>query len=355
MWNADGSKVLIQLATGSNGSEPGGPALVNGSTFAYEKRWNVSYDNRWHPTNPNWLVVQNGNSIQALDHNTGAVASTLFTFSNSLSGTQLFGDEGSPSRDGRYWLGCPVASSGRDLVCVDTIDKVVTGTIRIPSGIEIQTQLNWWSMSRKGTFIVTQSQVGWTTRDGVGVPAGLNVWDRAGKLLRTMTASGWAWHMDMGTDVAGNEVAVILGDNGYNANGAKVRAIKSWRLDGANGNTPRMEAPSGMIREAWHIACPTISDGWAVVSSFGASSEANYGKEGTLYNTVFAVRIDGSQKVGIIANVRHPENDSADMGYYNETHACVHPTMQAVAWTSVWSYASSSAKRASHLYVARGE
>ena len=67
------------------------------------------------------------NSISGYDINLKTTV-PLFTFSGSLSGTSLFGDEGTPSKDGRYWLGCPAVSGGRDIVCVDLITKTINNT-----------------------------------------------------------------------------------------------------------------------------------------------------------------------------------------------------------------------------------
>ena len=365
MWNADGSLMLVEYLDSNMSTIGGGVPLLNGNTFDYIKRVSAfgSYDFRWHPSNPDLVIYPSGNTYRAYSISTDS-SSVFLTFSGYGSvdggGLGMFGDEGAPSRDGRYWIGCCPVSGGWDLVCMDTVTGTSLGTIQVPDSVAIQTQLNWWTVSRKGGYIVTQTiESPWTTRNGISVPLGLNVWSKSGTLLRTFTGSGYAFHMDMGTDVNGNEVAVILGDNGFDSSGRKIRAIKSWRLDGSTGQTPRVEDGGGDIfRDNWHVSCPMNIDGWAFFSSFGWTDSTSIPKEAAGWNHIIAVRIDGQGKIAVIANVRHADGDDDSLSgirYFYETHASAHPNGTAVAWTSPWRYTTAFSRTASHLYVAKAE
>jgi len=356
--------MLIWLLTSSFGSFSGGPALVDGNTFNYIGRLSSFHGDRmmWHPTDPDLIIYPSGNKLLKYSVSKNS-SSDFFTFNgySEVTSTGLYGGEGAPSKDGRYWMGAPKNSSGNyDLVTFDSATNTVVGTIPLPAGwgpSQLQSSpLNNWSISRKGNFIVTQSLEGWTTRSGIAVPRGLNVWSLKGALLRTFSGSGSAWHIDLAVDTDGFDVAVIVGDAGLDSAGYKVRQLRSWRLDGSYGQTPRNEGPTDMTRENWHISAPMQADGWAFVSSNGNHQSNTYAKEASLFNHIYAAKLDGSKRVAVIANARHPkENASGMSNYFYESHATARPDGSMVAWTSVWNYNAMSSPPISHLYVARGK
>ena len=304
-WNSDGTLIMFD----------GWPAAVlDGKTYKILRSVNPQGEHHnWMNVDPHSVIgVQQPNAVVKLNVMTGQ-RETLRTFAEYDS-ISYGGGEGNLSNDDRYMAlqakkGTAVAIVVYDLVA-NQIVSTLDGQSAYPNNV---------SMSQSGQYFVVQWNV-----DGTAQRQGISVHARdGGTFLRNLSDSGGG-HADLCYDQAGNEVLVVTEDASP--------ALQMVRLD--NGARTQL-----LTREVMgynlHISCRNLKKpGWAYISQFAADQQNDAPK--AYYQTVFAVKLDGSGKVMRFAHEHHSENGD----YERMAFATPNRDGSKVLWRSDWGNAN---------------
>jgi len=324
-WNADGSKIMINLTF---------PAyLVNGKTYEFIKRYDPKKVQNhppseaiWSNTNPDLMYGVSGNALIEFNVKT-SIRKTLHTFSN-YNAISLGLYEGNLSIDDKYIaLWCPKGSVYTTVVYNLQSDAVVSTFDMGAYGVnDYATGVNWVSMSQSGDYVVILWQ-----RSGSGRSRGLEVFDNKMNFIRQIYGSvSNGSIIELGMDEDGNDVAVYQDQITMD--------ILTGRL--SDGKVTKVLSGS-KVSKATNISCRNIlRPGWAYLSDFEAGDEAistgwSTGKSDpskASYNIVFALKLDGSETVEVFAHEHHSHNG----GLYLQPMACPDPTGKRVMFASVW-------------------
>lgn len=324
--------------------------IVDGKTFAFKRLLtDVHVGGRWSTVNPRLhYQIASGWAprLEATDVQTNAriVIKDFAPLGYTASAqTSLFGGDGNQSVDDRIWmLQLRHATRGWEFVIWDKATDKVTGHIALSEQAGPGHAVDAWGVSPKGTFVTTASERAWTS-NGVQVPDRLNVWSLSGQLLRSSPTH--IGHMDLCTDTSGNEVLAWIASK-YASND---KIAQTWRLDGAAGTSTVDQFLDGTIGWDFHISCAsTLRPGYMTVSSYPSDTPQNYNRF-PMWNHIFAVRLDGSKNVAVIANAHHSNTADPTNLYERSSFAVPNRDLTAVWFSASWDSSTAPV----HSYVAR--
>lgn len=348
-WNADGSLALV-FATGAGQATRA--VLLDGKTFAMRKIVpGIFAGGRWSNLDPStfYEIGEGGTPrLDATNVETG-VRRVVKDFAgqgyDAQARTSMFGGEGNQSESDRIWaLQLHHPERGWELVIWDRVADAVRGRIALPSQADIGATVDDWSITPKGNFVTTYSSRTWTNADGASVPAGHNVWSLDGRYLRSVPGEP-AGHLDLCLDASGNEVVAFIGSK-HAPNG---KTGQTWRIDGSAGDTTVDQFVDGTVGWNFHISCQsTARPGYMVVSTFPSPTPQSYDSF-PMWNHVFAVRLDGSKRIAVIANAHHDVTSADGNLYDRSSFAVANRDLSAVWFTAAWDRADGTV----HSYVAR--
>ncbi len=301
VWNADESILMIDRHI--NGTSP---IFVDGETYEVLFTDAVSANaQRWHPTDPNIMVVVTDNEVKAWNVNTGT-QTTLMSFSG-YSGCLIGPYEGNLSNDGNMVaLYATRNSDGKKVgFALDLQNQIKYNDLDLSS-----MNVDWISVSPLGNYLVVNAVInGGADRTQVydlnGNPVG-SLWSEYGRPS----------HYDLTVDENGDEVAVGVSksqpDDG--------RVIKRRLIDGQV--TVLTEGGYAGHTSTRNLQRP----GWAFVS-FGYRGPTNWQP---YYNELAAVKLDGT-RVERICHIRGLWDN-----YENQAHPCPSPSGNRVIYASDW-------------------
>lgn len=303
-WNADGTRILIDLTYPNY--------LVDGTTYKFIKRFDPAKPQNHPPTeavwsnvDPNIMYGVSGNSFIKYNVKYGT-RSTLHTFPN-YNNISIGLYEGNVSNDDNYVaLWCPKGSKYYTIVYDINKDSIISTYDMGPQGQQdfYETSgLNWVCISQTGKFVVVQWQ-----RSGTGRDMGIEVFDNKMNFLRQITPKVKnSYNVDMGLDADGNDVLVYQDLSNCN--------IMTHRL--SDGQVTKV-LDGSKISLATTISCRNLNrPGWAYFGDFEAT-QASVGEfhaagksepAKASYNTVFALKLDGSQIVEVFGHMHHSSNE----------------------------------------------
>ena len=326
-WNADGSRILVDLTYPNY--------LVDGSTYKLIKRYDPTKPTRHPPTEAIWSNVNpdimygiSGNSLIKYKVSS-TIRTTMHTFSeyNAIS-IGLY--EGNVSNDDKYVaLWCPKGGRYFTVVYDMQADSVYSTYEMGPQGQQDYYEtfgLNWVCISQTGKYVVIQWQ-----RSGSGRDMGVEVFDNKMNFIRQVTGTVKnAYNIDMGLDVDGNDIVVYQN--------LSTCDIMTQRL--SDGKITKVLSGS-KISKATTISCRNVQrPGWAYFGDFeaGPGSVAEFHAAGTSekskasYNTVFALKLDGSETVQVYSHMHHSTNE----GLYVQPMPVPSPDGKKVMFASDW-------------------
>ena len=302
-WNSDGSRIILHRW----------PApLLDGSTYKFIKFVNVPGEySEWSNTDPNKIYgIQNPNSWQSVNVNTNTVTTIrTFTEYDEVS----FGNwEGHLSNDDKYVAFQCKKGTNNILMVYDIPNNTVVSILNVGSNLN-----DAIAMSQSGKYVLV-----WWESDGNARYQGIELYDRNLKFLRQVGQK--VLHSDAGYDTNGNEVFVC--QDVYNSPNND-KSVYTVRLD--NGAVTKVLDGAKM---SWpiHLSCRnTKRPGYAYFSEFeetyGVPTKPNYQK-------VFALKLDGSEKVENYAHVHH----STFIDYEWSPFACPNRDGSKVMFRSDW-------------------
>ncbi len=265
--NSDGSMILLL------GNSGGGWHLYNGNTFEYIKALNPNYidtghgdpEQRWDDTDPNVFYHRRGAILYKYTIGAPDTNEVVHNFKNEYPTATYIGvaEEGSPSRDCRYWAFFVDSGYTRlAYIVYDMETDTIIGEWPNPPSA------NWISMSPSGERVVVGSYpVKSYKRDFTG----------------EVTVATGAGHADLGIDADGNDVIVYFADSGGNnwlnvadiATGIETPLIYWEPYYGYNGCHNVGGHISGIDNPS--------RGGWAVVSTLGPYQDATCWPDQSIY------------------------------------------------------------------------
>jgi len=326
-WNADGSKILIDLTYPNY--------LVDGTNYSFIKRFDPVYPQRHPPTEAVWSNVNpdimygiSGNSLIKYKVSSGT-RTTMHTFSD-YSAISIGLYEGNVSNDDKYVaLWCPKGGKYFTVVYDMQADSVFSIYEMGPQGQQDYYEtfgLNWVCISQTGNYVVVQWQ-----RSGTGRDMGVELFDNKMNFIRQIYGTVKnGFNIDMGLDADGNDVVVYQN--------LSTCDIMTHRLN--DGFVTKVLSGT-KISKATTISCRNLKrPGWAYFGDFeaGAGSVAEYHAAGTSdpskasYNTVFALKLDGSETVEVFGHMHHSTNE----GLYVQPMPVPSPDGTKVMFASDW-------------------
>lgn len=299
-FNADETKVLLN-GDGYPYSVYNVPAgtlfrgSIAGGNIAYHT---LSY---WDSIDPD-IIWGQGDALSSIcKYNVVADTVQTIPIAGSFDSVLLGKYEGSMSNDGR-WLAIVCNKTGQDpqIAVFDTSNNSVAGSISIDYSFDN------CRMSASGKYLLVMS-----TQGG---DQGTKVYDRA--TLSFLRKIGRVTHSDVGYRSDGTEV--LLEQDGD-------RNLVS--IDLRDGSS-RVEVRRNAMTWSNHVSTRNIlRKGYGYISMF-----YNEDDERTLYNEIFAVKLDGRQLIERYGQAMFPATD----GYDYEAHACASPTGKYVVFNSGW-------------------
>jgi len=301
VWNADES--LIYLETHKGGLSP---LFLDGETYEvlfYGQP--SSRERRWHPTNPDLMIILNGNEVKSWNvRNDNITVLANFPGYNDC----YFGPwEGNLSSDGK-WVAI-YANRISDTTKVGFAADLENG-IKYPdidlSGVDV----DWISISASGKYLVLQGTIS-------GGDDQTQVYDLQGNKIGSLWSQyGRPSHYDLTVDENGDDVAVGVSksspDNG--------RVIKRRLIDGAV-----TVLTTGGYATHTSTRCPG-RPGWAV-SSFNHRGPTNWTP---YYNEIAVIKLDGTR----VERVCHMRN--LFKIYDNEAQPCPSPSGSRIIFAGDW-------------------
>ncbi len=346
-WNSDGSEAML-FVFGSGATRA---VIVDGRTFAFKRIVpGVHVGGRWALTNPRlYYHVGSGWTprLAATDVVTAA-DSVVKDFAPDgyveAANASMFGGEGNQSHDDRIWaLQLRHATRGWELVVWDRQTNTIRGHLSLPMQATIGGVVDDFTISPRGNFLITSSNAGWT-HQGTAIPQGHNVWTLQGTYLRNVPGTPAA-HLDYCLDASGNEVVAFI-DSKYASND---KVGQTWRIDGSAGTTTVDQFQDGFTGWNFHISCQsTLRPGYMVISSFPSTTPQSYDRY-PMWDHLWAVKLDGSGRVAVIANAHHDVGSNAFNEYARMPFAVANRDLSAVWFTAAWDSATATV----HSYVAR--
>lgn len=234
-------------------------------------------DCHWHPTDPTKLFYTlnwGGLTWWVLDVTTG-VRQVAWTFSGRLpvgfeTATRFtLGEEGRPSKDGRYWA-FMVLRDDYSMVGLLTYDRV---TDQILSHVATTNKPDWVGASNSGQWAIVQfgPGEGQTLTQVQTLPTATARGTRAYPINNL--ASGWrqldvyGGHGDVATDAYGDDVWVSASYSPYNESGVEGDLYYRRIHDGLTVVYPGMNVYNGQYSVAMHASGVAYDrPGWAVIS-----------------------------------------------------------------------------------------
>ncbi len=345
-WNADNSAALL-FAFGSSSSA----VLVDGKTFAFKRTLpGVATGGRWSTVDPQLYYQIGAGWTPRLDATDTQTLARRIVKNFAPDGyvesarTSMFGGEGNQSTGDRYWaLQMRHSTRGWELVTWDRQNDAVLGHVSLPSQAGIGSFVDYWSISPQGHYLITYTSTPWTW-NRMTIPRGPNVWSLDGTYLRSLPVRSGT-HVDYCLDTEGNEVVAFIGSKYASSD----KIGQTWRLDGSSGNGTTDQFDDGLIGWNFHISCASTSrPGYAVISDYPSTTPSVYNSF-PLWNHIWAVRLDGSKQVAVIANAHH-DATSSDVNVYNRSaFAVANRDLSAVWFTASWD----STTAPIHSFVAR--
>ena len=302
-WNADESILWLEKGSSSSGSYVGG-MFFDGQTYAPISDDNdipSSNEARWHPTDPNLMLLIRSDEIASWNYYTDEVT-TLMSFSGYSSTST--GNTGNFSNDGKIIAVSATRNSDGNSVAF-ALD--IENNIKYPDIEADNYEIGHLSISAGGNYVVLYGDFG----DGYDRT---KVYDLNGNTVSYWDEYARPTHYDLAIDQNGDEVAVGVSKS----NPDKGKMIKRRLTDGqvtelTVGGWPPHTSARNIFRPGWAFA-------WT-------SSSSSYGP---YMNEVIAVKLDGS-RVERIAQIR-----TADGDYWNQAQPCPSPSGSRVIYTSDW-------------------
>jgi hypothetical protein len=279
----------------------------------------------WHPTNPNVIIYNNGNTLYS--YNVTTEQSTLI----KEFGTYLYANtrgEGNLSNDGRYYafVGRYTDTTFNTLNVYDFNTNTVISSLTLPNTLA---DFDWVSISPLGNYVVVDyaDQI-------TGRYHGVEVYTRNFNFLWQKPLG--AGHSDIGIDANGNEYLVMCrydGDSNKNY-------LNKYLL--SNGQTTTLLVMSPLFD--MHISCRNEQQrNYCFVSTFDYVGRLTADSASWLpfENEVFAVKLTGSKQVARIAH-HHSRRfspitpDPDNSVYWAEPHATVSREGKRMLWGSNW-------------------
>jgi len=349
VFNADQSRMLLLAGDGFW-------HLYDASTYSHIRRVSLQGDSvefQWHPTNPNLLyrMAYNGgrqiilHDLTDTSDNTSSVVAD-FTNVTSINGYPgitnintiwpnatrfMTGEEGAPSRDGRYWAlmaidispdGTVVTTFG--MIVYDMVTDTIVGVYDYATdggGIGGPNNL---SMSPSGTHVVAlwnppacDGQNGRPQGRGtLNNPCGTMAFNKDFTQATGLAFNGE--HGDTATDINGRDVYV----------GIEYQSLGAIEIiDLETGNLVGNIETNMWIGGAVHISGRALDKpGWAVISHYaGSTVNAWYNQE------VFLAKLDTNPVI-----VRLAKHQSNPADYWAQPHATISRDATKVVWGSNW-------------------
>lgn len=279
----------------------------------------------WHPTDPNRIIYNDGNTLHSYNINTNQ-SSVIYSFSNYLYANSR--GEGNLSNDGRYYafVGRYTDTTFNTLNVFDFNTNSIISTMQLPSNLA---DLDWVSISPFGNYVVVDYA------DNIqGRYHGVEVYTRNFNFLWQKGLG--AGHSDLGIDANGNEILVIAV---YDSDSNKT-FLRKYNL--SNGQETTLFALS--VWFDMHISCRSVvQNSYCFVSTFDYVGRLTADSTNWLpfEMEVFALKLDGSRQVARIAHHHSrrfspytPDPDSSI--YWAEPHATVSREGKRMLWGSNW-------------------
>jgi len=339
VFNADQSRLLLLASDGFW-------HLYDAVDYSHIRRVSLQGDSvefQWHPTNPDLLyrmAYNGGRQIYLHDlsdptDTTSSVAAD-FTSVNSIDGYPGFtsinqvwpnatrfltGEEGSPSKDGRYWALMAVSgdfNTSYGMIVYDLQSDTIVGVYDYATDGGGIGGPNNVSMSPSGSYVVAL----WNPpacQGGLGTlnnPCGTMAFTRDFSGATGLTINGE--HGDTATDVNGRDVYVGIE---YQDRGA-IEII-----DLQTGSLVADIETQVWVGGAVHISGRAYDKpGWVAISHYvGSAINTWYNEE------VFLARLDSTP---VIVSLAKHQSDSSD--YWSQPHATISRDATRVVWGSNW-------------------
>lgn len=279
----------------------------------------------WHPTDPNKIIYNNGNSLYS--YSLISNQSTLVhSFSNYLYANTR--GEGNLSNDGRYYafVGRYTDTTFNTLNVYDFSTNNIISSLNLPANLA---DFDWVSISPLGNYVVVDYA------DAVpGRFHGVEVYTRNFSFLWQKPLG--AGHSDLGIDANGNEVLVMA----YYDGDSNKTFIRRYNL--SNGQETTLLSLSPLFD--LHISSRSdVQRNFCFISTFDYVGRLTADSASWLpfENEVFALKLDGSGQVARIAHHHSrrfspitPDPDSSI--YWAEPHATVSREGKRILWGSNW-------------------
>ena len=296
-WNCDGTYIILSFA--------GGTFLLNGGTYEYIKRLDLTYAEEpcWSTTDPHIIYYHKDNSIYT--YNVLTDESTLIrTFSEYNKISMRW--EGNWAADGD-WVAYQGTGNGRnDFFTYQLSTNTVHGVW--PLSTFGRTDCDWVSISPSGKYVL----VNWGD-PGSGTGEGVDLFDNKMNYIRKLTPE--AEHADIGWDENGDDVYVTVT---YMENVPR-DLYAYWLKDSRKVRMVNLDW-GGM-----HVSCRNLKQpGWALISYTTHISESPF------HDEVFIVKMDGSE----VKRIAHHHSTSRE--YRAEVHGVVNVWGDRVLFASDW-------------------
>lgn len=305
-WNSDGTLVKLQ-------ANP--TAILDGKTFQFLRAINTPADTVWFNHDPTHLFAVNGTGKQVLRIDAVSGASTTLRTESECTRLDLGFGEGNISNDDRYAvLICTKGASSYTFMLYDIPNNAIIAT----KDVTTTSDLDWISVSPSGKYIMAN----WRTY-GTGQYNGVELYDQNFNFIRQIYYEDQ--HGDMGYDGNGREIYVQYDDN---------ISVIAFDLAGGSQRTVMNQNVQG------NISCRNIDrPGWCYVTP-------DIKLDGTLYDEVFALKLDGSMTVERFANhhsslytydaapLGTPNRDGTYVMFASDWETQTTPIYSYVAWMS---------------------
>ncbi|HEY1050113.1 MAG TPA: hypothetical protein VGE39_10175 [Prosthecobacter sp.] len=304
-WNADQSLLLL----GRHDGLPGG-LFLDGSTYEplFGQARSPGTEETWHPKKPEVMFFTKDDLLGEWQVRTDAIK-ILATFPG-YSGLHFGPWEGNFSRDG-----------GRVVLTGKCKKSPVAFAYDLASGKKWPdiwlkgTEVDWVSISPSGRYVVLNGAVSSKRGDQT------QVYDLEGSKIGPLWEEyGRPSHYDMSFDSEGEEVAVGVSKSKPDDGRVISRRLRDGRV------TVLTSGGYASHASARNVGLP----GWAFVTYQHSGPDWE-----PYWNEVVMVKLDGSQKVRRIAQLRTELTD-----YLTESHAVPSPDGRRVLWCSNWGAAS---------------
>ena len=345
VFNADQSRMLLL-------SSDGFWHLYDANTYSHIRRVSLQGDSvefQWHPTDPNLLyrMAFNGGRqiiLHDLSDTTDNTSTVVADFTNvsSINGYPgvtnintiwpnatrfLTGEEGAPSRDGRYWALMGMSNDFNTqygIIVYDLQTDSIVGVYDYATdggGIGGPNNL---SMSPSGTHVVVlwnppacDGQDGRPVGRGtLNNPCGTMSFNKDFTQATGLALNGE--HGDTATDINGRDVYV----------GIEYQSLGAIEIiDLETGNLVSNIETNMWIGGAVHISGRALDKpGWVVISHYaGSTVNAWYNQE------VFLAKLDTNPVI-----VRLAKHQSNPADYWSQPHATISRDASKVVWGSNW-------------------